>query len=225
MDQSTECLRPTRVLLVDRSARVLQKLKSTISRSPSTVVVGTARTQGEAMALLLECRPDVVVLDTQVGHASGLDLCRTIRESHPRIGVLFLTDNDDKFLLRSAILAGAQGYLLKQASSRAVAKAVEVVAAGQAIVDRQLTQEIIKWVCDQKGLASRTRLKKCSKSDMRVLSLLAAGKNNKAIARQLNMTPEAFLARLRGIYKRLNISRRAEAASYVAWWEQQISKD
>lgn len=209
-----------RVLLVDQSDGVRQRLKTALATNPYTVVVGTARTPYEAGVLLQTCHPDVAVLDIQAGDLSSIHLCRTIRKSYPQIAVLFFTASDDHRLLKSAILAGAQGYLLKQASGEAVAKAIEVVAAGQAVVDQQLTPELLKWVRERTGPAQRTRSSRCSASDMRVLSLIAAGKTNKEIARHLNVTPGVFRARLLKIYKRLGISRRSAAASYFARLEQ-----
>ena len=209
-----------RVLLVDQSDGVRQRLKTALATNPYTVVVGTARTPYEAGVLLRTCHPDVAVLDIQAGDLSSIHLCRTIRKSYPQIAVLFFTASDDHRLLKSAILAGAQGYLLKQASGEAVAKAIEVVAAGQAVVDQQLTPELLKWVRERTGPAQRTRSSRCSASDMRVLSLIAAGKTNKEIARHLNVTPGVFRARLLKIYKRLGISRRSAAASYFTRWEQ-----
>lgn len=223
--QSPDIQQQVRVLLVDQSDLVLQRLKTALSESRHAVVVGTACTLCEVGVLLRTCRPDVIVLGIQVGDASGIDLCRTIRKSYPQIAVLFFSGNDDKRLLKSAILAGAQGYLLKRASGEAVAKAIEIVAAGQAIVDQQLTQEIFKWVRDRKRPAQRKRSSRHSASDMRVLSLIAAGKSNKEIARQLNVTPGVLQTRVRGIYKRLNISRRSEAASYFVRWEQGVLGD
>jgi two-component system response regulator DevR len=174
-----------RVLLVDQSDGVRQRLKTALATNPYTVVVGTARTPYEGGVLLQTCHPDVAVLDIQAGDLSSIHLCRTIRKSYPQIAVLFFTASDDHRLLKSAILAGAQGYLLKQASGEAVAKAIEVVAAGQAVVDQQLTPELLKWVRERTGPAQRTRSSRCSASDMRVLSLIAAGKTNKEISQNL----------------------------------------
>lgn len=208
-----------RVLLVDQSDGVLQRLKTVLATSSRTVVVGTARTPYEAGVLLHTCRPDVAVLDIQAEDPSGIHLCRTIRKSYPQIAVLFFTTSDDTRLLKSAILAGAQGYLLKRASGEAVAKAIEVIAAGQAVVDQQLTPELLKWVRERTGPAQRMRSSRCSASDLQVLSLIAAGKTNKEIARHLNVTPGVFRARLLKIYKRLGVSRRSAAASYFTRWE------
>jgi len=202
------------VALIDESSFILEGLQMVLSKSGRIRVVGTGRTETEAMALLRTCQPDVVVLDVQVGRASGINLCGVIRESYPKTAVLFFTANNDKYTLRSAILAGAQGYLLKGASEEVIVNSIENVAAGQSVIDQRLTQQLLAWVREEKQTAHRERTEDCSKADLRILSLVAAGKSNKEIAQELNVAPNALSTHLQRIYKRLNISRRSEAASY-----------
>jgi len=214
MDTSTRKLNPIRVLLIDDSVLTLHGLKTVLSKNSHIDIVGIAMTRADALAAIQTHRPHVVVLEVRVGQASGIDLCRAIRESHPDIRVLFFTAHDDKNLLHAAILAGAQGYLLKTAAANVVAKSIEVVATGEAIMDQQLTQQVITWVRDG-GLAGQQRIPySCSKDDRQLLSLVATGKTNKEIAQELNLVPRVVANRLQRIYKRLKISRRSEAARY-----------
>ncbi len=219
--QSTGIQEPARVVLVDDSSIVLDGLQGALSKSSRILVAGTARTEHEAVALVKRCQPDVVVLDVRVGQASGINLCEVICQSYPKTAVLFFTANDDKYTLQSAILAGAKGYLLKGASQEAIVKSIEIVAAGQAIMDRQLTQQLLAWVRDEKQIARYDRTKDCSRADLRLLSYVAAGKSNKEIAQELDVTLSAITARLRSIYKRLHISRRSEAVRYFVQWERE----
>lgn len=219
MEQSIRIREQARVVLIDDSSIVLEGLQVSLSKSSRILVAGTARTEGEAVTLLKACQPDVVVLDVRVGQASGINLCGVIRQSYPRTAVLFFTANDDKYTLRSAILAGAQGYLLKGASQEAIVKSIEIVATGQAIMDRQLTQQLLAWVRDGKQIAQHDRMEDCSRGDLQLLSLIAAGKSNKEIAQELNVTTSAVTARLRAVYKRLHVSRRSEAVRSFVQWE------
>lgn len=206
-------------MLIDESSFILQGLRTALSTSSRVVVAGTARTEAEAFALLRACQPDVAVLDVRVGQASGVHICRAIREAHPNTAVLFFTATDDKYTLRSAILAGAKGYLLKGASGEAVVKSIEIVAAGRAIVDQRLTPQFLTWVRDGKPIAQCDRMGDCSKADLRVLALVAAGKSDKEIAQELDVRPNVVRTRLRAIYKRLNVSRRVEAVKQFIQWE------
>lgn len=212
------------MLLVDASPFVLQGIQEILAKSPQVRVVGTAQSTDDALAAVQTCRPTIVVSEVQVGRASGIDLCRTIRESYPKISVLFFTNRDDQHLLRSAILAGAQGYLLKKASAEAVVRGIEVVSEGMAIMDPQLTPHIISWVKEQgRGLPFQ-RLNECSEDEFRVLALMSDGKTNKEIAQELKISPGQLSTRLRALYRRLKISRRVEATTYYEEWRKQIPK-
>lgn len=220
MEHSMGIRQPVRVLLIDDSILTLHGLKTFLSKSSHIDIVGVARTRAEALAAIQTHQPNVVVLEVRVGQASGVDLCRTIRESRPNIGVLFFTAYyDDKDLLHSAILVGAQGYLLKTASAEAVVRNIEIVATGEAIMDQGLTQHVIAWVRDGGEGAQEGTRGRCSKDDRRLLSLVASGKTNNEIAQELNVSPSIVAARLRTTYKRLKISRRSEAARCYAHLE------
>ena len=223
MERSIQIQERARVVLINDSSFVLEGLQVALSRSSRLLVTGAARNESEAVALVQTCQPNVVVLDVRVGPASGIALCGVIRESYPNTAVLFFTSDDDRYTLRSAILAGAQGYLLKGASEEVIVKSIENVAAGQSIIDQRLTQQLLAWVRDGRRASPRERVEVCSSADRRILSLIAAGQSNKEIARELNITPSAVTARLRAVYKRLKISRRSEAARYFVQWERKLS--
>jgi two-component system, NarL family, response regulator DevR len=219
MDTLAGRRKPIRVLLIDDSMLTLHGLKTFLSTIRHIEIQGIARTPVEALDAIRAHQPDVVMLETRVGQVSGIDLCRAIRESHPTIGVLFFTAHADKELLRAAIVADAHGYLLKGAAAEAVARSIEIVASGRAIMDQQLTQQVITWVRDG-ALAGQERIPySCSKDDRQLLSLVALGKTNKEIAQELNLVPRVVATRLQRIYKRLKISRRSEAARYYVQLE------
>jgi two-component system, NarL family, response regulator DevR len=224
MAPSTGTRDQARVLLVDASPLILQGIQEILAKSPQVCVVGTAQSTDDALAAVQTCRPTVVVSEVQVGRASGIDLCRTIRESYPKISVLFFTNRDDQHLLRSAILAGAQGYLLKKASVEAVVRGIEVVSEGMAIMDPQLTPHIISWVKEQGRRLPFQRLNECSEDEFRVLALMSDGKTNKEIAQELKISPGQLSTRLRALYRRLKISRRVEATTCYEEWRKQNPK-
>ncbi len=224
MSESTGVRKSIRVVLIDDSMLTLHGLKTFLSKSQHITIVGVARTPSEVRTAMETWRPDVVVLEVRVGQTSGIDLCKMIREAHPHIGVLFFTSHDNKDLLRAAIVAGAQGYLLKTAAADAVAKSIEIVATGRAIMDQQLTQQVITWVKDGGRSARESVEDHCSPDDLRLLSYVASGKTNKEIAQELNVTPTAVATRLQKIYKRLRISRRSEAARYYVHVEKGLDQ-
>ena len=213
-----------RVLLIDESILTLYGLKAFVSKSDHIEVAGIATTCSEAMTAIETHRPDVVMLEVEVEQRSGIELCHRIRHAYPHIGVLFFTAHDNKDLLQAAILAGAQGYLLKTAAADAVTKSIEIVATGQAVMDQHLTEHVLTWV-KARGAGPRAMGKDhMSRDDLRLLGHVASGKTNRQIAFELDVPPTAVATRLQRIYKRLGISRRSEAARYYVHLEQGLDQ-
>ncbi len=213
-----------RVLLVDDSVVVLHGLKTILAESRNIIVVGTASTHDEAITAVGQHRPDVVLLDVQVGSVSGIDLCETLRHRFPKTSMCFLTAYEDRALLRAAIRAGAQGYLLKSCSGVEVARSIAIVAEGKAVVDPALVTQVMTWIRDSAQGSRRQSIEDCSKSDFEVLSRIAAGKSNKEIAQELHATPAKIASRIQAIYKRMKISRRSEATSCFVRWRERLPR-
>ncbi|MBK9307403.1 MAG: response regulator transcription factor [Nitrospira sp.] len=224
MGGSTGVRKAIRVLLIDESILTLYGLKTFVSKSDHIEVVGIATTCGEALTAIETHRPNVVMLEVEVERRSGIELCKKIRDGYPHIGVLFFTAHDNKDLLRAAILAGAQGYLLKSAAADAVTKSIEIVATGQAIMDQHLTEHVITWVKARGAGPSAMGKGHLSRDDRRLLGYVASGKTNREIALELGVLPTAVATRLQRIYKRLRISRRSEAARYYVHLEMGVDQ-
>ncbi len=208
-----------RILLIDYSALTLQGIRDFCSKSHHIEVIGTAGTRQEAIQAISTKQPDLVLMEVRVGQDSGLELCRTIRESHPQVKVLFFTTQDDKDILRAAIMAGAHGYLLKSATAESIMKSIEAVASGGAVMDHHPTEQLIQWLRDGSTSGQEQWKETCSREERHLLSLVASGKTNKEIGQELNVAHTVVAARLQKIYKRLRISRRAEAARYYINFE------
>lgn len=216
---------PVRVLLVDDSVVSLQGLKTVLAKSTRLTIVGTASSEAEAMAAIHQYEPDVVVLDVHVRGASGITMCRVIHEHYPKIGIFMFTAHDNKELLHDAILAGAQGYLLKSASGEAIITSLETVSLGQAIVDQHLTPDLMAWIREI-GTHPRSPSKAdWSQDDVQLMALIAQGKTNKEIAQEISVTRGVVSARLQKIYRRLRMSRRSEVANYFIQRELNVLRE
>ena len=214
MEQSDEVRQSIRILIIDRSILTLQGIRDFFSGSRHIKVIGMARTQQEALQTIHVEQPDLVLVEVRVGSDSGIEICKTIRQSHPQVRVLFFTMQDDKDILRAAIMAGAHGYLLKSATAESITKSIEVVASGGGVMDQHLTEQVIQWLRDGGQPGQAHWKESCSSEERCVLSLVASGKTNKEIGQELNVAPTVVASRLQKIYKRLRISRRSEAARY-----------
>src|SRR5216110_88411 len=121
----------TRVLICDDHEVVREGLRTLLSRRQDVAVVGEAGTMQEAIDTAAKAKPDVVIMDVRLPDGSGVEACRAIREARPETHVIMLTSYADDEALFASIIAGAAGYLLKDAKSQTVLDAVNAVAQGR----------------------------------------------------------------------------------------------
>ncbi|MBN9619417.1 MAG: response regulator transcription factor [Actinobacteria bacterium] len=206
---------PIRVLLVDDHEMVLEGLEAMLSRFPDKVqVIGTAGELAEAVRAVVDHRPDVVLCDMRLRQASGLDVCKAIRETDPKAKVVFLTVYDDEQYLFQALRVGAVGFLLKRVDGHELVRHLENVRAGEIVIDPSLAGRVAAsaahlqqgefWPGARLGLTQR---------ESEVLALLVGGLSNKAIAAKLVVSDDTVKTHLRGLYRKLEVNDRGGAVA------------
>jgi DNA-binding NarL/FixJ family response regulator len=202
-----------RVLLVDDHEIVRVGLRSVLSQNPGIVVAGEATSVADAVLLAGKLKPDVILLDIRLPDGSGVDACRDILAAHPEIHVLFLTSYADDDSVLAAVMAGAQGYVLKAIDSHSLIRAIHGVLEGQSILDPAVTDRALRWL---RGFATGQGLpsEKLSVQEDRVLALVAEGKTNKEIASALDLSDKTVKNYLASVFQKLRITRRTQAAAF-----------
>lgn len=206
---------PTRVLICDDHEVVREGLRSLLSRSQGLAVVGEAGTMEEAIETAATAKPDVVIMDVRLPDGSGVEACRAIREARPETHVIMLTSYADDEALFASILAGASGYLLKQTRGQAVVDAIEAVAQGRSLLDPDVTGKVLERVRrgrDQEDPA----IASLTDQERKVLEQLAEGKTNREIGTTLFLSEKTVKNYVSRILDKLGLSRRAQAAAYMA---------
>jgi DNA-binding NarL/FixJ family response regulator len=204
-----------RLVLVDDHEMVLQGLTAMLAHfSDQVVIAGTATTYDDALAVIAETRPDVVLCDVRLGRASGIDLCQAINASYPGVSVVLLTVYDDEHYLFQALRVGAAGYILKRVDAAELVGHLRRARDGETVVDPALAGRVALsaarihagdfWPGDHLGLTQR---------ESEVLELLVAGHSNKAIAATLVISEDTVKSHLRGLYRKLEVTERAGAVS------------
>ena len=134
---------PIRLVLVDDHEMVLHGLAAMLSRFADQVqVVATASEVEEAVRVVAEHRPDVVLCDVRLRHGSGLDVCAAIRARDPQAKVVLLTVYDDEQYLYQALRLGASGYLIKRLDGRELVRHLENVRDGEIVIDPSLAGRV-----------------------------------------------------------------------------------
>jgi len=206
-------MEPVRVLIVDDHEVVRVGLRTVLSRQDGINVIGEVAAAADAVTESCRLQPDVVLMDVRLSGGSGVDACRTIRDSCPATRVLFLTSYQDDEGVLAAIVGGASGYLLKQVNAEGLLRAIHAVAQGQSVLDPAITQPLLTRMRLQKEEALESKQTTLSTQQQRVLALVAEGKTNKEIGSALELSDKTVKNYIRFIFQKLKVTRRAQAAA------------
>lgn len=200
-----------RIFLVDGHDLERIGMRIVLEKEGDVIVVGEERSWQTASPKIQRLRPDVVVMDLTAPEAERpnfltevFDVCRDRR-------VLFMSHRFDESTLAAVVRAGTHGCILKNISSDDLIRALHSVTQGHSVIDPRLTDTLFGLVRDiREGKGKKTPL---SSQERRLLPLLAQGMTNKEIAREMKLSDKTVKNYLVNIYKKLNISRRSQAAA------------
>ena len=201
---------PIRVYLLDDHEVVRRGLRDLLESDGDIEIVGESGLAAEATSRLPALRPDVAVLDARLPDGSGVDVCRDVRSVDPSIKALILTSYDDDEALFAAILAGAAGYLLKQMGGQDLLDAVRRVAAGQSLIDPQLTVRVLDRL--RNGPTEHPELASLTDQERKILVLIAEGLTNRQIGERLFLAEKTIKNYVSSILAKLGLERRTQAA-------------
>ena len=204
-----------RVLLVDDHEIVRDGVKSLINAHDGLAVVAEAGTVREAIDQALRTKPDVVVMDVRLADGSGIEATREIRARLEKTQVLMLTSFADDEALFASIMAGAAGYVLKQIRGDELIRAIREVGAGKSLLDPEVTQSVLDRLRKGKNLRDE-KLARLSAQEERILTLVAKGRTNGQIGKELKLAEKTIKNYVSTILSKLEVARRAEAAFYLA---------
>jgi DNA-binding NarL/FixJ family response regulator len=194
------------VLLVDDHALVRRGFRRMLDDDQTLEVVGEASNGAEAVQLAQQLHPQVIVMDCQLPELTGVAATRVILRSLPETAILMLSMHSEDTLVRQALDAGARGYVLKNANDLDLASAIKNVAAGKSVMDPQLQRtEMLKGERDT-ALTAR---------ELEVLQHIVAGKSNKEIASELDLSVNTVSVHRANIMERLGIHKTAELVVYA----------
>jgi two-component system, NarL family, response regulator DevR len=203
-----------RVFLVDDHEIVRRGVRELLEAQADFEIVGEAATAAEALSRIPPTNPDVAVLDMRLPDGNGVEVCREIRSRDPRIQCLILTSFSDDEALFDAIMAGAAGYLLKQIKGTDLVDAVRRVAAGQSLLDPEVTNQVLERL--RKGPEEDERLSRLTDQERRILDLIAEGMTNRQIAEHMFLAEKTVKNYVSNVLAKLGMDRRTEAAVYAA---------
>jgi two-component system, NarL family, response regulator DevR len=205
-----------RIMLVDDHEVVRQGLKALLEAEEDLEVVAEADSGRSALDTARIHKPQVVVMDVRMPDGGGVEACRAIRDDDPSIQVIMLTSYSDDEALFNSIMAGAAGFVLKQIRGRDLVDAIRTVGRGESLLDPGVTKRVLERLRKSKFEDKDPKLARLSPQEERILGMIGDGLTNREIAERIHLSDKTVKNYVSAILQKLEVSRRAEAASYLA---------
>ncbi|MDZ4728776.1 MAG: response regulator transcription factor [Xanthomonadales bacterium] len=201
-----------RVMLVDDQNLVRKGVRSLLELSTDIEIVAEAADGAEAIRMLPEINPDVMLLDMRMPGMSGIEMLQTLAKNDAVPPTIILTTFDDDELVLAGIKAGARGYLLKDVSLEDLVEAVKTVAEGGTIVKPAVTQRLLKGLANLKTeFSSLDRPDPLTERETEILRLMAGGYSNKEIANSLGVAEGTIKNHVSNILSKMGVRDRTRA--------------
>ncbi len=198
-----------RILIADDHPPFAQGLSKLLTEQPDLVPVGIARDGEEAVRLVRDLKPDVVVMDITMPKMNGIEATKLIKSEFPNTTVLVLSAYGYHSYVLSALEAGAGGYLLKEVSMRELISAIRGLCAGEMVLDQKVAEKLLRSLAKPLGgVHMRAGL---SLIELEVLKLGAHGLNNKEIGDKLSVSERTVQSHFTSIFQKLGVGSRIEA--------------
>lgn len=204
---------PIPVLLADDHAVVRKGIREFLEEDGQIAVIAEAADGREALHLAEAHRPRVAVLDIQMPGMTGIEVTRQIKAQFPEVRVLILTAYDDDPYVFALLRAGADGYVLKNADSAELVRAVKSVASGGKVLDPSIAAKVVAQATTGRPTAAVGQVEPLSERELDVLRLAGKGYTNKAIGVELAISDRTVQGHLAAIYGKLGVSSRTEAVT------------
>lgn len=204
-----------RIVIADDHAILRSGLRMLINAQPDMTVVGEAQDGQEAVQVIQQTEPGVAILDVTMPKSGGLDVINEIIRSNPATRVLLLTMHEEPAYLRTALAAGASGYVLKKSVDGDLLSAIRAVHKGKNFVDPELAEVLVRDALPHDAAERATPRNLLSDRELEVLKLVAEGFSSREIAEQIYIstkTVETYRSRL---VEKLGLKSRAQIVRYA----------
>lgn len=203
-------MKPIRLFVVDDHALFRRGLIGLLTDMEDFEVVGEAASGEEALRAVPKTHPDIVLLDVNMPGLSGVETLRALREAGQKMSAMMLTISQDETDLVGAIMAGASGYLLKNAEPETLRRTLLDVAAGKSVLSPEITTQVFKLMRRSQSARSHDLV---SGRELEVLRCLARGLTTAQVSTQLFISENTVKTHIRHVLEKLEVSNRAEAVA------------
>lgn len=215
-------MKKTRILLADDQILFVDSLKIVISTIADDMeVVGIAHDGREAVNMIANLSPDIVLLDVRMPVMDGVETTRVVRSKHPEVKIMILTTFNDDEYVREAMQAGAEAYILKDMPAEVLITSIRAVSSGTILISPEIAAKVFTQSDQPNSSPSSARgrdilnSKLLTDRDREILKLIAEGLDNKDIAEHLFLAEQTVKNRVSDIYAKLGVHDRINAARFL----------
>ncbi|HEY8475992.1 MAG TPA: response regulator transcription factor [Chloroflexota bacterium] len=210
-----ETAEPIRVLICDDYYLIREGLKVVLGRYSDIKIIAEAETAEEALPLVEEFLPDVVIMDVLLPGMDGMEATRRIKQAHPSVAVIVLTRYDDVEHIMQIYSCGASAYLRKGVKAEELVTTIRAVSNGGVVLHPHVATAVIQAFSKVPDAHRNVARASLSAREIEVLRLVAQGLSNKEIARRLNISVRTAQNHLANIFRKLELNDRFAAAVYA----------
>ncbi len=217
MSDREGCGNMIKILLVDDHLLVRQGIKKILELEEDFQVVGEAANGEEALQILNEQNPDIVLLDINMPGLNGIETLKQIKAKNEGQKVIMLTFHEEREYLVETINLGAEGYILKDAESSSLVRGIRDVNKGGSYVHPSIAGELVKDQKQDKPEENQEMeaLKRLTRREKEVLKLISQGMNNREIANTLFISEKTVKNHVSNIFKKIHVNDRTQAAIFA----------
>lgn len=204
-------MEPLRVLIADDHPLFRKGMTALLGAVDGFEVVGVATTGDEAVERTVDLQPDLVLMDLQMPGGGGIAAIRRIRHASPVVRILVVTlfeDDDSVFL---SLRAGAHGYVLKEADEDEMLRTIRATARGEAVFSAAVASRVLSYFAAPRLIGPPQVFPTLTERERDILTLIARGRSNSLIARELGIAPKTVGNHVSNIFGKLQVADRAEA--------------
>lgn len=204
-----------KVLIADDHALMRQGLKQILELEEDIEVVGLAINGEDTIKKAQQLKPHIILLDINMPQMNGIQALRRLKDMGADARIIMLTIHEDKEYLFETINIGASGYVLKDAESSSLTKAIRDVYAGDSYIHPSLASSLVREFNKRGANDEEFRRERLTRREYEVLILIAEGQNNKEIAESLFISEKTVKNHVSNIFKKIDVNDRTQAAIYA----------
>ena len=207
-----------RILIVDDHPVVRDGLTTIIHHEDDMNVCGETDDAHLALKAIIELKPDIVLADISLKSSDGIELTKSIRAEHPKLPVIVLSVRDESIYAERALSAGAQAYLMKDAASENIVKAIRTVLSGEIYVSNAISKKLLHKIAKDKTGMAKTPIESLSDREFEIFRLIGEGYKASQIAAQLHLSIKTIETYRSRIKEKLDLPNAAELLQYSIKW-------